>query len=76
LIQLANDIEMDNLKTVGLVPPRYSAGLTADGYPIPNVTLIQHTARTIFDQPADPEHAGAVAAVETAAESCGWHDAP
>ncbi len=76
LIQLANDIEVDDLKTVGLVPPRYSAGLTPDGYPIPNVGLIQHTARTIFDQPTDPEQEGAGSTVDTAAESCGWRAAP
>jgi hypothetical protein len=76
LIKLANQIAMDDLKTVGLVPPRYSAGLTPDGYPTPNVGLIQHTARTIFDQPADPEDAEAVSTVETAAESCGWRAAP
>jgi hypothetical protein len=59
-----------------LVPPRYSAGLTPDGYPIPHVGLIQHTARTIFEQPADPEQEGAGSTVDTAAESCGWRAAP
>lgn len=86
LIQLANDIEVDALKTVGLVPPHYSAGLTPDGYPIPNVVLIQHTVRTIFDPPADPAHtdaasmvethADAASMVETAVDSCGWRAAP
>jgi hypothetical protein len=72
LIKLARVIHRDNLKTVGFVPPRYSAGLTPDGYPTPNVTLIQQTARTIFDQPAEASSS----TVETAAQSCGWSAAP
>ena len=72
LIKLARVIHKDDLKTVGFVPPRYSAGLTPDGYPTPNVALIQQTARTIFDWPAEASSS----TVETAAQSCGWTDAP
>ncbi len=76
LIQLAPIIHMDTFKSVGLVPPRYSASATPDGYPTPNVALIQETARTIFDQPTDTENTAASSTVETAADSCGWNDAP
>jgi LCP family protein required for cell wall assembly len=76
LIKLAKGIQPDALKSVGLVPPRYSAGVTPDRYPIPNVPLIQQTARTIFAQPAPSEQAAAASRVETAAHSCGWSAAP
>jgi LCP family protein required for cell wall assembly len=49
LVWAAGQIDLDNVATVGLVPPSYSAGRTPAKFPIPNVSRIQAKVRDVID---------------------------
>lgn len=63
LVQIAGTIDFDNVATVGLTPPRYSAGRTPGKYPIPYVSRMQWKVADIIENGVTTE-AGSIAASE------------
>ena len=49
LAKIAGTIDFDNVATVRLVPPTYSAGRTPAKYPIPNVERIRWKVRDVLE---------------------------
>lgn len=63
LVRIAGTIDFDNVATVGLTPPRYSAGRTPGKYPIPNVSRMRAKVADIIENGVTTE-GGAIAAAE------------
>lgn len=63
LVRIAGTIDFDNVATVGLAPPRYNAGRTPLGYPLPNVERMRWKVRDMIENGVTTE-AGAAAASE------------
>lgn len=49
LVKIAGTVDFDDVATVGLVPPTYSAGRTPVKYPIPNVEGIRWNVRDVLE---------------------------
>ncbi|MEN8233332.1 MAG: LCP family protein [Actinomycetota bacterium] len=56
-VDIVARIDLDRITTVGLVPPRYSAGRAPGGYPIPYVGRIQSKVAEVLEGVAE-EQAG------------------
>ena len=63
LVRIAGTVDYDNIATVGLVPPTYSAGRTPAKYPIPYVSRMQWKVQDIIEN-------GIVAQSKTGASEC------
>lgn len=63
LIRIAATADIDNVATVGFVPPTYSAGRTPAKYPIPNVERIRWKVRDVLEN-------GVVAQSSTGQSEC------
>ncbi|MDJ0791784.1 MAG: LCP family protein [Acidimicrobiia bacterium] len=63
LVRIAGTIDYDNIATVGLTPPRYSAGRTPGKYPIPNVSRMRAKVQDVIEN-------GVVAQSSTGASEC------
>ncbi|MCB1246780.1 MAG: LCP family protein, partial [Acidimicrobiia bacterium] len=63
LVWAAGLVDIDDVATVGFVPPRYNNGRTPGGYPIPNVDRIRSTVRNVIEN-------GAVAQSSTGESEC------
>ena len=63
LVRIAGTIDWDNVATVGLTPPRYSAGRTPAKYPIPNVGRMQWKVADVLEHGVTNE-GGVLAASE------------
>lgn len=64
LIKITGTVDFDNVATVGLVPPTYSAGRTPAKYPIPNVDRIRWKVRDVLEN-------GVAAQSRTGESECG-----
>ncbi len=64
LIKITATVDFDNVATVGLVPPTYSAGRTPAKYPIPNVDRIRWKVRQVLEN-------GVAAQSSTGESECG-----
>ncbi|MFO7700762.1 MAG: LCP family protein [Acidimicrobiia bacterium] len=49
LVKIAGTIDYEDIATVGLVPPRYSAGRTPAHYPIPDVERMRWKVRDVIE---------------------------
>ncbi|MEN8039935.1 MAG: LCP family protein [Actinomycetota bacterium] len=49
LVRIAGTVDLDNVATVGLVPPTYSAGRTPLKYPIPDTERIRWKVRDVLE---------------------------
>ena len=63
LVRIAGTVDYDNIATVGLVPPTYSAGRTPAKYPIPYVSRMQWKVQDVIEN-------GIVAQSKTGASEC------
>ena len=63
LVRIAGKIDYQNVATVGLVPPTYSAGRTPNSYPIPNVSRMRWKVQDVIEN-------GVVAQSKTGASEC------
>lgn len=45
----AGQIDLDNVATVGLVPPSYTSGRTPGKFPIPSISRIQAKVRDVVE---------------------------
>ena len=63
LVRIAGTIDYDNIATVGLVPPTYSAGRTPGKYPIPNVGRMRWKVQDVIEN-------GVVAQSKSGASEC------
>jgi LCP family protein required for cell wall assembly len=58
LVDILGGVNLEQVSTVGLVPPTYNRGRTPGGYPIPNVDRIRaKVAEVLEGGTADPERA-------------------
>jgi hypothetical protein len=49
LVWAAGQIDLDNVATVGLVPPSYTKGRTPGKFPIPSIARIQAKVRDVVE---------------------------
>jgi LCP family protein required for cell wall assembly len=64
LVDILGGANLEQVSTVGLVPPRYNSGRTPGGYPIPNVDRIRAKVAEVLD-------GGSVEADGAAVNECG-----
>lgn len=63
LVRIAGTLDYDDIATVGLVPPTYSAGRTPANFPIPNVSRMRWKVQDVIEN-------GIVAQSKTGASEC------
>jgi LCP family protein required for cell wall assembly len=49
LVDILGDVNLEQVATVGLVPPRYNSGRAPGGYPIPNVNRIREKVAEVLE---------------------------
>ncbi len=69
LIELATIVDTDEAVGIGFVPPTYTAGRTAEGYPLPNVDVIREHVAIVMELPA--AEAIELLGLEPLADVCG-----
>ena len=69
LVRVAAKMETDLIVSLRVIPPGYVAGYTADGYPQPNVPLIQDHVRIAMELP--PQEAIELLGLSPLSEECG-----
>ncbi len=72
LVSLLGSMDVRSTVLVGFTPPLYVSSWNAEGYPYPNVELIQSAVQKAFNE--SPEALGQSFDLQPVAQSCGWSE--